>query len=216
QGGGPAPLVVAPRCVRLERGMPQREPRAVAQVGEGHRHQGLGIDDAGTFGPIGKDESLGRRDLAIDAPLGDDGPVARAHAATPGAARPHIHLAGQRRDVVGRPPAGSLPDVGPGGEYPLAWRGDIARQDKLVGDRFCASVHGFLWNSASTTISIASPRSGGRPKSTGLMLVRAFMPMRGCPAKPLPAPTSSTSKVTGRVLPIRLSVPSTLPLRGPV
>ena len=34
---------------------------------------------------------------------------------------------------------------------------------------FDDDVHGFLWNSASTTISIASPRSGGRPKSTGLM-----------------------------------------------
>jgi hypothetical protein len=59
-------------------------------------------------------------------------------------------------------------------------------------------------------------QQGRQAESTGLMRVRAVIPMRGWPAKPLPAPTSSTSKVTGRVLPIRVSVPSTLPLRGSV
>ncbi len=37
--------------------------------------------------------------------------------------------------------------------------------------------------------------------------------MRGRSAKPLPAPTSSTSNVTGLVLPISVSWPSTLPRR---
>src|SRR6267154_172106 len=132
--------------------MPQREPRAVTEVSEGQRHQGLGIDDAGTLGPIGEED-------------------------------------------------------------PLAWCRDVACHDELVRDWPGDNVHGFLWNSASTTISIASPKIGGRPKSTGLMVVRALMPTRGCPAKPLPAPTSSTSNVTDRVLPIRLSWPSTLPRR---
>ena len=159
------------------------------------RHQSLGIGDAGTLGAIGEDQPLGRRDLAIDAPLGDDGSVGCAHAATPGAARTHIHLATERREIPRRPPARGRAGVDPGREYAHAGCRDVACQDELVGDRSCGNVHGFLWNSASTTISIASPSSGGRPKSTGLMRVRAVMPRRGCPAKPLPAPTSSTSKV---------------------
>src|SRR3979409_1718827 len=185
--------------------MPQREARAGPEGGEGKRDQGLGIDDAGPLVPRGEDEPLGCRDLAIDTPLGDDGPVGRAYAATPGAARTHVHLAAQRREVVGRPPAGSLPGGGPGGEDPLAGGRGCGCHDELVRDWPGDNVHGFLWNSASTTISIASPKIGGRPKSTGLMVVRALMPTRGCPAKPLPAPTSSMSKVTDRPLPIRLS-----------
>src|SRR4029077_13261468 len=58
-----------------------------------------------------------------------------------------------------------------------------------------------------------SPNNGGRPKSTGLMAPRALTPRRGRSAKPLPAPISSTSKVTGLVLPISVSGPSTVPRR---
>ena len=75
-----------------------------------------------------------------------------------------------------------------------------------------------IWVTIATdgTISIVSPNNGARPKSTGRMPVRAVAPMRGWPAKPLPAPTSATSKVTGRVLPSSVSSPSTCALCGPV
>ena len=42
-------------------------------------------------------------------------------------------------------------------------------------------------------------KMGGKPKSAGAIVAVASAPMRGWPIKPLPAPTSSTWKLKGRV-----------------
>src|SRR5262245_5061272 len=208
---GPAALMGAGLDLGLEGGVPQGKPCAVAEIGEGHGHQCFRIVAAVAFGVVGEDQAFGCRDFAIDAVLGHNRAARRAHAPPPDAARSHIHLAGQRGEAARRPPARRLGDIGPGGEHQLARRRHFALHDQLNG--LCQDVHDSLWNSTSTTISMASPNSGGRPKSTGLMLPLALTPTRGRSAKPLPAPTSSTSNVTGLVLPIRVSWPSTLPRR---
>src|SRR4029453_10249884 len=199
--------------LRRQFAMTERQHGARAAIDEGHRHQRLAIDDAGAFARVGEDQALGRHHLAIDALLADQPAVRRPQPAAPGAARPHVHRAGERGVVARRPPAGDQPLVRPRREQGRARRRELAPHVDFQGGRLEGERHESFWNSTSITISIESPNSGSRPKSTGLMVPRALTPMRGRSAKPLPAPTSSTSNVTGLVLPISVSWPSTLPRR---
>src|SRR5262249_56517685 len=120
--------------------------------------------------------------------LDDQLAVGRAHLAPPGAARADVHLAGKRPKALRCPPARSLPGICPGGIDLLARRGQLAGE-KQFRQWLGHDVHGFLSYSLSITISMASPNSGGRPKSAGLMRPRAVTPSRGWPPKPLPATT---------------------------
>ena len=70
-----------------------------------------------------------------------------------------------------------------------------------------------LWNSTSTTISIASTEQRRQAEIDRIDAGPGVGADARRSAKPLPAPTSSTSKVTGLVLPNRVNWPSTLPRR---
>src|SRR6185369_14781427 len=105
--------------------------------------------------------------------------------------------------------------IGPGGKDGFARRRDLAIDHQLARLGFQHDVHLFLTNSMSMTISIGSANMTGIAKSCGLIQPVAWMPMRGWPPKPLPAPIRVTSNVTGAVLPSRVSWPSIVPSVAP-
>src|SRR5437016_9580569 len=119
---GPAALMRVARAFRLEQRLMEREPRLAAPgIGERHRYERLVAEIAGgVFPGKGEDEALRRHDLAIGAASAMPCPVGRAHAGAIGAARPHIHLAGNRREALRPPPLRRLLLIGPGREHNLA------------------------------------------------------------------------------------------------
>src|SRR5437763_6031126 len=124
QAACPARLMRVARAFRLEQRLMEREPRLAAPgIGERHRHERLVAEIAGgVFPGKGEDEALRRHDLAVDAAPAMSRALRRAHAGSVGAARPCIHLAGDRRETLRPPPLRRLLRIGPGREYNLARR----------------------------------------------------------------------------------------------
>jgi hypothetical protein len=102
------------RAATVEYGLMQSQLGFAAAFDKRHGDQGLVPGPTVLLLPgEGEDQALGFDDFAVDAALPVIGALRRAHAEPEGAARPDIHVVGDRREALRSPPQRQLVGLDP-------------------------------------------------------------------------------------------------------